>query len=968
MGSYISKGLHWIFQNFPLLPSWHQFNLSWLEWCKPLQMFFAFLGLIPLIVHRSILEADNLLKTPPLDPNDPLAKRPKPKCPFASRPDDGFGTDVDNPTASAEGAPVGRNMIAVPKHQRNHRGGPDVQLVAQRLLAREEFQAAGPQLNIMAASWIQAMVHDWIDHYSGAETCLDKGEGVTGVELPKFKFFETLERPDGHYNAKRTMWWDASFLYGQNAEQVKSSRSGIGGKLKVDPSRPDTLPSRPDGTDYTGDNSNSWVGVTVLQVIFMKEHNYICDQLASEHPKLTDDELYGYARNIISALTAKIHTVDWTVELLKTEQLKIGMETNWYGITKALFGLKFPLFNSLLRKTQKEKNDNKGTPFCLTEEFAAVYRLHSMIPPGLVLDDEEGNPESFIGFANCITAKGREVMRKPGLPRKVMKSILSYPCGALAENNYPDSMRNVAPTDECGVDVPSGNLDLAAIDLYRDRERGIQGYNNFRRQLRLKPFETWEEMTGKPTTAKKLEAVYGPAPMGIEKCDLLVGDMYEKKIPGFAISETSFIIFLLMASRRLDSDPYLNELYTDKYYTKFGLEHIEQTRGLLDVLERHFPDIAKPFRQKKQSAFKPTHEQGIWVDKKVTKLFPNSLVARWNKTKELNNKWFKNVFAEEQIEQYKRINIGFLGIDILTLQNQKAIEKALASGDLVRLEEACPDINKLQWLPRLYLSNGRHYSSSYGYVMPMRKDPKSTRLYLGKKFAPGSSDISKFVNEAANILLDQEIKMNKEEEDKDLINIFTQAIGSRFMTHSATIPKEIVDNGPKHVTSISSSLLPANRRRSRRAVESACTFMRVQACENGESTKYDLPDDFPIDSAHLIFTVYVHAVDCLRELAKDPKLDVELMMCRRAKKLKNIPRMVIKDSTLGGLLPSDKPAKSNKTLILMDIGNAAEATDDITYAFGAGPKGGKRICCAMPAILEFLKEVQKEMQSRMKLL
>lgn len=35
----------------------------------------------------------------------------------------------------------------------------------------------------------------------------------------------------------------------------------------------------------------------------------------------------------------------------------------------------------------------------------------------------------------------------------------------------------------------------------------------------------------------------------VEKLDILVGLMAEKKIKGFAISETAFVIFLLMASR-----------------------------------------------------------------------------------------------------------------------------------------------------------------------------------------------------------------------------------------------------------------------------------------------------------------------------------------------------------------------------------------------------------------------------------
>ena len=137
-------------------------------------------------------------------------------------------------------------------------------------------------------------------------------------------FHETKERPDGHYNSFRTQWWDASFVYGQDEEQVKSSRLYKDGKMKINEANPDTLAHRPDGTDVTGDNSNSWAGVTVLQVIFLKEHNYCADIIKKENPNLSDEEIYGYCRNIIAALTAKIHTIDWTCELLKTEQLRIA--------------------------------------------------------------------------------------------------------------------------------------------------------------------------------------------------------------------------------------------------------------------------------------------------------------------------------------------------------------------------------------------------------------------------------------------------------------------------------------------------------------------------------------------------------------------------------------------------------------------------------------------------------------------
>ena len=453
--------------------------------------------------------------------------------------------------------------------------------------------------------------------------------------LKQFNFFETKERPDGHFDSERTMWWDASFLYGNTSAQLANSRLGRGGLFKLNDGVPDTLPVDKNGVHLIGDNKNSWVGVAILQEIFVKEHNYIATKIAEQHPEFTDDELFGYARNVISALVAKIHTVDWTVELLKTLQLEIAMKTNWIGMTKAIFG-KWAPFN-LFKLVGKKKADNKGVPFVLTEEFAAVYRLHPLSPPGLYIEEDK----RFIPLAETLTTEGRKLMRESeDMPAKLMKSCFNYPCGNLSASNYPVAYRNMSPTDELGVNEPANlNIDLAAMDLFRDRERGILPYNEFRRQIHLKPWKTWVQMTGNKESAEKLEAVYGPAPEGIEKCDLLVGDIYEKKIPGFAISETSFIIFVVMASRRLDADPYLNQYFTEEYYTPFGLKHVYETDNLVAILKRHYPDLAKTFTDKKQSAFKPIYGPAEWKEALKHK-DADGLHKIWKATKESNAKFF----------------------------------------------------------------------------------------------------------------------------------------------------------------------------------------------------------------------------------------------------------------------------------------------------------------------------------------
>jgi len=64
------------------------------------------------------------------------------------------------------------------------------------------------------------------------------------------------------------------------------------------------------------------------------------------------------------------------------------------------------------------------------------------------------------------------MLRSTNMPRRMTKSMYAYPCGHLVGSNYPNALKKVAPSDEDGNNRGS-KIDLAAIDLYRDRERGI---------------------------------------------------------------------------------------------------------------------------------------------------------------------------------------------------------------------------------------------------------------------------------------------------------------------------------------------------------------------------------------------------------------------------------------------------------------------------------------------------------------
>jgi hypothetical protein len=60
------------------------------------------------------------------------------------------------------------------------------------------------------------------------------------------------------------------------------------------------------------------------------------------------------------------------------------------------------------------------------------------------------------------------------------------------------------------------------------------------------PISKWEDLTDDEEVIEGIKEVYGD---DVEKLDLIVGLHAEKKIKGFAISETAFFIFVIMASR-----------------------------------------------------------------------------------------------------------------------------------------------------------------------------------------------------------------------------------------------------------------------------------------------------------------------------------------------------------------------------------------------------------------------------------
>jgi hypothetical protein len=116
---------------------------------------------------------------------------------------------------------------------------------------------------------------------------------------------------------------------------------------------------------------------------------------------------------------------------------------------------------------------------------------------------------------------------------------------------------------------------------------GVPRYNEFRRLHHLEPAADFEALTDNPGWAAEMRRVYDG---DVERVDLSVGMFAERRPEGFAFSDTAFRVFILMASRRLNSDRFFTEYYTPAVYTQQGLDWIDDN-SMATVLLRHYPRL-----------------------------------------------------------------------------------------------------------------------------------------------------------------------------------------------------------------------------------------------------------------------------------------------------------------------------------------------------------------------------------------
>jgi Animal haem peroxidase len=366
-----------------------------------------------------------------------------------------------------------------------------------------------------------------------------------------------------------TAWWDASQLYGFDS----TSRQ----RVKRDPADPAKFlllpvagqsgpgylpvfgPNDPINPEWAGQEAaafpDNWtVGLSFLHNLFAREHNSFVTEfrrLAAQTPdadcglrdpsrpkavirfrEVTPDQLFEIARLVVAAEIAKIHTIEWTPQLLYNDPLYIGMNGNWNGLlgpnggllAKAwsdvvtenfgkskdvakssqwysvfasgpgIFGLgsKVPGYDITDPKYLNGGVNHFGSPFNFPEEFVSVYRLHPLVPDLLEYRDLKSDPNKIvkrISVVETFQGKATPFTQSMGLENWAL-TLGRQRLGLLTLRNSPLFLQNL----KLGrLESKTQQIDVLALDIIRDREHGVPRFNEFRRQYGLHQLTSYDD-------------------------------------------------------------------------------------------------------------------------------------------------------------------------------------------------------------------------------------------------------------------------------------------------------------------------------------------------------------------------------------------------------------------------------------------------------------------------------------------
>lgn len=301
--------------------------------------------------------------------------------------------------------------------------------------------------------------------------------------------------------------------------------------------------------------ANSSLGYTLMNTIFLRAHNQVCNELSKNYGQWDDDRIFHTARNVMIVILMKIVVIDYIKHISG-------------GAVQAMPRIGFA-------EKQKWYREN-----WMAIEFALLYRWHFLIRDEIYVDKKKESLLDYRGF-----------MYNPSL-----FTINGVGCIAAALSQQASGKPVLFNTPDFLFYVKGMSLDIS-------RHARLQSFNAYRKAFGLKPVLSYEDLNATDDVKKALKELYGN---DIKKLELLPGLWAEQASSGFLgklfglkkgmFGETLNRMVAVDAFSQALTNPLLSEnIYNPETFSHKGLNIIESINSLKDLINMVSPETEKEY-------------------------------------------------------------------------------------------------------------------------------------------------------------------------------------------------------------------------------------------------------------------------------------------------------------------------------------------------------------------------------------
>jgi prostaglandin-endoperoxide synthase 2 len=280
------------------------------------------------------------------------------------------------------------------------------------------------------------------------------------------------------------------------------------------------------------ERGNSSVGYVALSLVFLREHNRICDELYRLYPRWDDERLFQTARMINICLLLKL-TVEEYINHIARERIfcldpTFAERQNWYRTN------------------------------WIALEFDLLYRWHSLVPESLTVNGATVPANEYrwnnsqleqLGITDLINSASTQAAGRIGL--------LNNPV-FLMESEY------------------------RTIQMGRDFR--LRSYNDYREAFGLSRLFSFEQLTRDADVAGRLQSLY----RSIDNLELVVGLFAEAPPQDGLFGDLLLTMVAYDAFTQIYTNPLLSRLiHTAEHLTPYGLKLIEDTTSITKLVSRN---------------------------------------------------------------------------------------------------------------------------------------------------------------------------------------------------------------------------------------------------------------------------------------------------------------------------------------------------------------------------------------------